>query len=94
MISRNFGLNCSVRCELLLSFAYLQDKKNLVAYAHCLGNDQEQNAIRLAKYLKKIPQAEAEQLIKNTFQNANIQISGKNQNIFERIQTIIKNNRL
>ncbi len=94
MISRSLGLNCSTRCELLLSFAYLQDKQNIIAYAHCLANDERQNAIRLAKCLKGIPQTAVEQLIKDTFNHANIKISEKKENIFEEIKTIIKNNRL
>lgn len=94
MIGRNFGLNCSLRCELLLSFAYLQDKQNLIAYAHCLANDNKQNAIRLAKHLKEISPTKAELLIKNTFKHANMEIYEKNESIFEGIKTILKNNRL
>lgn len=90
MISRSLGLNCSQRCELLLSYAYLKDKSNIIAYAHCLVNDDRQAAIRLAKHLKEIPENEAQKLIAKTFKNSNFKIPENPQNILEKIKSIIK----
>ena len=72
MLSRELGIDCSRRCELLLCYAYLAERASLMAIAYRLGNDSTMSAVNLAREMLILPPERARALALSTLKSADV----------------------